>query len=67
MMGHSFLEPAKDDDDHERQQLEGFMMMYELVRPICRSNLSEETLRERKKSKISVKTQLMTASLKQME
>ena len=52
-IGSSLLDSVGDfEDDHEQQQLEGFMMMYELVRPICRTNIFEETLRERKMSKI---------------
>ena len=31
-------------DENEREQLEGFMMMYELLRPICRASLNEETV-----------------------
>ena len=54
-------------DDNEREQLEGFMMMYELVRPICRASLNEETIIERRKSKINLKTQTMTAKLNETE
>ena len=43
-------------DENEREQLEGFMMMYELLRPICRASLNEETVQERKKSKMNLKT-----------
>jgi len=37
------LEMASEEQ-HEREQLEGFMMMYELIRPICRASLAQETL-----------------------
>ena len=43
-------------DEGEREQLEGFMMMYELVRPICRASMNEETIIERRKAKINLKT-----------
>jgi len=41
---------AMNSDESEREQLEGFMMMYELLRPICRASLAEETVQERRKS-----------------
>ena len=54
-------------DENEKEQLEGFMMMYELVRPICRASLTEESLIERRKSRMNLKTQTMTATLKESE
>ena len=64
LFGEAGLE---QNDETEREQLEGFMMMYELVRPICRASLNEETLQERKKSRMNLKTQTMTATLKEAE
>ena len=65
---------SKDDspgvletEDHERQQLEGFMMVYELVRPICRASLLKEALSERTKQKINLKADKITATLKDLE
>ena len=60
-MGSSGPAPANANvfdltDENEREQLEGFMMMYELLRPICRASLNEETVQERKKSKMNLKT-----------
>ena len=54
-------------DENEKEQLEGFMMMYELVRPICRASLTESTLIERKKRNMNLKTNAMVTTLKESE
>ena len=42
-------------------------MMYELVRPICRASLQEETIKESRKSRMNLKTQSMITLLKEAE
>lgn len=43
------------------------MMMYELVRPICRASLQKEGLDVRANQKLTLRTQAMTADLKKLE
>ena len=42
-------------------------MLYELVRPIIRTSIADESKMERNRSKMNLKTQQMTATLKQAE
>lgn len=41
--------------------------MYELLRPICRASVAEETVHDRKKSQMNLKSQTMAATLKEAE
>ena len=42
-------------------------MIYELVRPIIRTSIADESKMERNRSKMNLKTQQMTATLKHAE
>ena len=42
-------------------------MLYELVRPIIRTSIADESKMERNRSKMNLKTQQMTATLKHAE
>ena len=42
-------------------------MLYELVRPIIRTSIADESKMERNRSKMNLKTQQMTATLKHSE
>ena len=43
------------------------MLMYELVRPIIRANIVEDSLTKEKKCTMNLQTQSMTAKLKKAE
>ena len=52
-------------NQHEQEQLEGFVMMYELVRPLCRTSVQQEFALEQKRSNLNLKSQNMLLTLLQ--
>ena len=64
---NSFVVHDGGEDESKQVQLEGFMLVYELFKPLTNSYLEEMKHEERDQAKLSLKSQRITSTLKATE